>query len=147
VVSAAKYGVSLCVKAHVDFAVYNTSTTLRALREINDPHFGIDMDTSQIFRACEKPETVLSEFISRVKHVHIRDCPDNGPTPGTPQQQTCGRGKIDLFGFLKNLVEADYQGPVCFEACGVALNFIDATIIAAESFGYMNACLKKLGAR
>ena len=145
--SAAKFGVILCVKAHVGNAIYNTVTTLRAMKEISDPHFGIDMDPSHVFRAGEMPEKAISEVISRVKHIHIRDCPDGGPSPGSPPAQTCGRGKIDLFGYFEALVKADYKGPVCLEVIGPALSYVDAAIIAAESFGFMNACLKKLNAR
>ena len=144
---AAKYGVTLCAKAHVGQSVYNTPTTLRVIQEITDPHFGIDMDPSHIFRAGEDPQTALPQVISRVKHIHIRDCPDRAPPPGSPQAQACGRGKIDLHGYFKALVDANYQGPVCLEVIGPSLNIIDAAIVAAESFGYMNACLKKLGAR
>jgi len=144
---AAKYNVTLCVKAHVGQAIYNTPTTLRAMKEITDSKFGIDMDPSHIFRSEESPETALNQVISRVKHIHIRDCPDRGPAPGSPPMQSCGRGKIDLHGYFKVLVEANYPGPVCLEVIGPALSYTDAAIIAAESFGYMNACLKKLGAR
>ena len=144
---AAKYGVTLCVKAHVGCAIFNTPTTLRAMREIPDQYFGIDMDPSHVFRAGEKPEEALPQVMSRVRHIHIRDCPDGGPSPGTPQQQSCGRGKIDLHAYFKVLADSDYQGPVCLEIIGPAQSYTDAAVIAAESFGYMNACLKKLGAR
>jgi hypothetical protein len=33
------------------------------------------------------------------------------------------------------------------EVIGRDLDVAEASIIAAESYGYMNACLKKLGAR
>ena len=143
--SAAKYGVTLCVKAHVGNAIHSTPTTLRAMEEITSEYFGIDMDPSHIFRAGEMPEEALPQVISRVKHIHIRDCPDTGPSPGTPALQACGRGKINLFGYFEALVKADYKGPVCLEIIGPPLNYADACIIAAESIGYMNACLRKLG--
>ena len=144
---AAKYGVTLCVKAHVGCAIFNTPTTLRAMQEIPDTHFGIDMDPSHIYRAGELPETALPSVVSRVKHIHIRDCPDRGPAPGSPAAQSCGRGQIDLHGYFKALVDANYQGPVCLEVIGPAQSYVDAAIIAAESYGYMNACLKKLNSR
>ncbi|MDH7570788.1 MAG: TIM barrel protein, partial [Armatimonadota bacterium] len=43
---AEKYGVTLCVKAHVGAAIYNTPTTLRLMQAISSPAFGIDMDPS-----------------------------------------------------------------------------------------------------
>ena len=144
---AGKYGVTLCVKAHVGCAIDNTPTTLKAMAAISDPSFGIDMDPSHIYRADEKPEEALPQVISRVKHIHIRDCVGRGPSPGEPANQACGRGEIDLLGYFKALVDAKYEGPVCLEVIGPSLSLNEATTIAAESRGYMNACLKALGAR
>lgn len=74
---AKTYGVTLGVKAHVGAAVYNTPTTLRMMEASAD--VGVDMDPSHIYRAGEKPEEAINLVISRVKHVHIRDC--KGPAP------------------------------------------------------------------
>ncbi|MCP4249741.1 MAG: sugar phosphate isomerase/epimerase, partial [bacterium] len=81
---AEKYGVTLCVKAHVGQSVYNTPTTLRLMEAITSPAFGIDMDPSHIYRADENPVEAIASVISRVKHVHIRDCPGRPETPGDP---------------------------------------------------------------
>ena len=144
---AAEYGVTMCCKAHVGSSIYSTPTTLRAMEAIDADSFGIDMDPSHIYRAGERPEEALPQVISRVKHIHIRDCKGPGPSPGTPQLQACGRGDIDLFGYFKALTDAKYQGPVCLEVIGPDLSMPEAVAIAAESYGYMNACLKILGAR
>ncbi len=144
---AGTYGVTLCCKAHVGSSIYNTPTTLTAMNEIKSASFGVDMDPSHIHRAGEKPEDALFAVISRVKHVHIRDCKGLGPTPGTPALQACGRGDINLPGYFKSMVDAKYSGPVCLEVIGPELTMTEASIIAAESYGYMNAQLKLLGAR
>jgi sugar phosphate isomerase/epimerase len=144
---AAKYGTTLCVKAHVGSSIHDTPTTQRAMQEIPDASFGIDMDPSHIHRAGETPKESLKGVISRVKHVHIRDCKGAGPSPGDPVLQTCGRGDIDLFGYFRVLAEAAYTGPVCLEIIGPAQSLEQATTIAAENRGYMNACLKILGVR
>jgi len=144
---AASYGVTLCCKAHVGASIYNTPTTLRAMQAIDSPYFGIDMDPSHIYRAGENPEEALAQVITRVKHVHIRDCKGKGPSPGSPDLQVCGRGDIDLYGYFKAMVDAKYDGPVCLEVIGPEQDMVSASIIAAESYGYMNACLKMLGAR
>jgi sugar phosphate isomerase/epimerase len=81
------------------------------------------------------------------RHIHIRDCKGRGPAPGEPALQACGRGDIDLFGYFKAMADGRYDGPVCLEVIGPELGMTEASIIAAESYGYMNACLKKLGAR
>ncbi len=79
---AGKYGVTLCVKAHVGAAIYNTETTLKVMDAINLPSFGIDMDPSHIHRAGENPVEALQAVVSRVKHVHIRDCKEPSRIPG-----------------------------------------------------------------
>lgn len=145
---ADEYGVSLCVKAHVRAAIYNTPTTLRAMENIKSKGFGIDMDPSHIYRSGENPEEALPNVLGRVKHIHIRDCIERVGSPGTPANQACGRGNIDLFAYCKAMVEGGYLGPVNLEVIGAGnLSLPEVSIIAAESYGYLNACLKKLGAR
>jgi sugar phosphate isomerase/epimerase len=86
--------------------------------------------------------------LSRVKHVHIRDCKGRGPSPGAPCDQACGRGDIDLFGYCKAMVDGSYNGPVCLEVIGAGqYELAQRAVIAAESYGYLNACLKRLKAR
>lgn len=144
---AESFGVTLCVKAHVGAAVYNTETTLRMVETVNSKGLGVDMDPSHIHRAGENPATELANVISAMKHIHIRDCKGEGPSPGEPALQACGRGDIDLFGYFEAMKNADYDGPVCLEVIGPALSMPEATAIAAESYGYMNAILKRLKAR
>ena len=145
---AAPFGVTLCVKAHVNSAIYNTPTTLRAMEAIASPAFGIDMDPSHIYRANEDPERALPAVIDRVRHVHIRDCKGRQSGPGTARDQACGRGDINLWGYCKALVDGNYHGPVALEVIGASeLPLADVCIIAAESYGYLNATLTALGAR
>lgn len=142
---AKSYGLTLCCKAHVGGSVYNTPTTLKMTEY--SPDVGVDMDPSHIYRAGELPENALPAVLARVKHVHIRDCVGNGPSPGAPLQQICGVGEINLYGYFEAMVNGCYDGPVCLEVIGPTLELVDASIIAAESYGYMNAILKKLNAR
>ena len=144
---AEKYGITLCVKAHVGAAVWSTPTTLRMMDAITSPAFGVDMDPSHIHRAGENPAIALPQVLTKMKHIHVRDCKGEGPSPGAPADQACGRGDIDLFGYFKAMVDQNYDGPVDLEVIGPDQSYVDATKIAAESYGYMNAILKKLGAR
>jgi len=144
---ALSFGVTLCVKAHVGAAVYNTETTLRMVNTINSKGLGVDMDPSHIHRAGENPADELPHVIAAMKHIHIRDCEGLGPSPGEPALQACGRGDIDLFGYFDAMVKADYDGPVCLEVIGPDQSMPAAATIAAESYGYMNAILKNIGAR
>ena len=145
---AEPFGVSLCVKAHVGASIWNTPTTLEAMKQIESPAFGIDMDPSHVHRAGEVPKDALKEVISRVQHVHIRDCVGLGPSPGVPELQACGRGDIDLMGYCRVMVEAGYDGPVNLEVIGAGeYELSRCAIIAAETYGYLNACLKACGGR
>lgn len=151
---ANEFGVRLCVKAHVGQSIHDTPTTLKAMEQISSPGFGIDMDPSHIYRADGGEDVVeaLRCVVSRMGHVHIRDCPaaakaTEGP-PGPPEQQACGRGGIDLFGYLRVLHEADIDIAVNLEVIGAReYELSRVATIAAESRGYLNACLVACGAR
>ncbi|BAL99770.1 MULTISPECIES: sugar phosphate isomerase/epimerase family protein [Caldilinea] len=144
---AERYGVTLCVKAHVGQAVHNTPTTLRMMEAISSPAFGVDMDPSHIYRAGENPVEALAAVISRVKHVHIRDCKGRQQGPGKPEEQTNGRGDIDLVGYIRVLHEHGYTGPLDLEIIGAKEYALEqCCIIAAEARGHMRACLQACGA-
>ena len=71
-----------------------------------------------------------------------------GPGPGEPADQACGRSDINLMGYCKAMVAGGYDGPVCLEVIGAGkYDLSQQAIIAAESYGYLNACLKALDGR
>ena len=147
---AEKYGVMLCVKAHVGNYVYNTPTSLKVLNDITSPWFGLDMDPSHIHRAGENPVEAIASVISRIKHVHIRDCKGRQQGPGAPEDQANGRGDIDLVGYIRVLHENGYTGPLDLEVIGTKAqghSLEQCIVIAAESRGHMQACLQAAGAR
>jgi len=145
---AEKYGVTLCVKAHVGAAMYNTPTTLRVLEAVTSPAFGLDMDPSHIHRANENPVEAIAAVIDRIKHVHIRDCKGRERGPGKPEMQANGRGDIDLLGYIRVLHENGYNGPVDLEVIGAKEYELPACVaIAAETRGHIQACLQACGAR
>ena len=147
---AAHYGVTLCVKAHVGAAIYNTPTTLQLMQAIDSPAFGVDMDPSHIHRAGENPVEAIAAVISRVKHVHVRDCKGRQQNPGDPVDQANGRGDIDLVGYIRVLHEHGYDGPLNLEVIGTKAkghSLENCCIIAAEARGHMQACLQAAGAR
>ncbi len=145
---AEHYGITLCVKAHVGAAVYNTPTSLRLLDAVKSPAFGLDMDPSHIHRAGENPVEAISKVVSRIRHVHIRDCKGRQQNPGKPEDQANGRGDIDLLGYIRVLRENGYKGPVDLEVIGAKEYTIEqCCIIAAEARGHMQACLQACGAR
>ena len=145
---AEDHGVTVCVKAHVGAAMYNTPTTLRVLEAVDSPAFGLDMDPSHIHRAGENPVEALAAVVARIRHVHIRDCKGRQQNPGKPEMQANGRGDIDLLGFIRVLHTAGYTGAVDLEVIGAKpYSVAQCAIIAAESRGHMQACLQACGAR
>ena len=145
---AEHYGVTLCVKAHVGAAIWNTDTSLRALEAITSPAFGLDMDPSHVHRAGENPVDALAKVVSRIRHVHIRDCKGRQQGPGKPEDQANGRGDIDLLGYIRILHENGYTGPVDLEVIGAKEFALEqCCTIAAEARGHMQACLQACGAR
>jgi sugar phosphate isomerase/epimerase len=145
---AEHYGVTLCVKAHVGAAVHNTETSLRVLSAISSPAFGLDMDPSHIHRAGENPVDALARVVTRIRHVHIRDCKGRQAGPGKPEEQANGRGDIDLLGYVRVLHENGYRGPIDLEVIGAKPYPLEhCCIIAAESKGHLQACLQACGAR
>jgi sugar phosphate isomerase/epimerase len=145
---AEDYGVTLCVKAHVGAAICDTPTSLRLLDAVTSPAFGLDMDPSHIHRAGEDAVEALKAVVSRVRHVHIRDCKGRQAYPGDPQDQACGRGDINLLAYVAVLHGAGYQGPVELEVIGAkSYDLISCQAIASESRGHLRACLQACGER
>ena len=145
---AERYGVILCVKAHVGTSIFNTPTTLRLMQAVNSPAFGIDMDPSHIHRAGENPVEAIQAVMACVKHVHIRDCKGRQQGPGKPEDQANGRGDIDLVGYIRALHEGGYAGPLDLEVIGAKNHsLVQCAVIAAEARGHMQACLQACQAR
>ena len=141
---AAKLGVTLAVKAHVGAAIHNTETTLRAIREISSPGFGVDFDPSHIFRANEDPEVAVRSLAGKLAHVHIRDCVSREPRVGPPPEQVPGRGSLDLVALFRSLGEIDFDGPVNLEIIGALKHELwQAQSIAAEGQGYLRRCMRE----
>lgn len=145
---AERYGVTLCVKAHVRASIFNTPTTLRLMEAVTSPALGINMDPSHLYRAGENPVEAIRAIIGRVKHVHIRDCKGRQPGPGKPEDQANGRGDIDLLGYVSALHAGGYAGPLDLEVIGAKnYSLVQCAVIAAEARGHMQACLQACHAR
>jgi sugar phosphate isomerase/epimerase len=118
------------------------------LERIDHPNFGMNLDPSHIHRAGENPVEALGGVIDRIRHVHIRDCLGREKGPGEPHLQTCGRGEIDLLGYVRKLHEHGYEGALDLEVIGASkLDLPSCVAVAAASRGHMQACLQACGAR
>jgi len=143
-----KYNVTTCFKAHYNTCIDNTELSKKAVKLLEDHNVRLDFDPSHIFRVPEDPVAGFKEVLPWISHVHIRDCiAQDIKGPGSPFQQICGRGKIDLSGILKLLQESNYTGPVNLEVIGAKqanLSLLSCTTIAAESKGWLNCALSSI---
>ena len=145
---AAGYGVTLCCKAHVGACIFNTPTTLRAMKKIKSRAFGIDMDPSHIYRAGEDPAEALARWSAACGTSTSATARARGPARASRRTRPAGAATSTCSATSRSMVEGGYNGPVCLEVIGAKDYELSCqAIIAAESYGYMNACLKALGAR
>jgi sugar phosphate isomerase/epimerase len=143
---AQKLGVTIGVKAHVNQAIYNTASALRALDAVGDvPGWGINYDASHLYRVGDDMVQAVEQLSTRIVSVHIRDTLERVIPIGPPPTQIPGRGSIDLKGVLAALQRIAYTGPINLEVIGAGkLEDWQATAIAAESRGYLHHLIQTL---
>jgi len=143
-----KYNIKTCFKAHYNTCIDNTELSKKAVELLQNHNIGLDFDPSHIFRVPEDPVDGFKEILPWIGHVHIRDCiAEDIQGPGSPFEQICGRGKIDLNGILRLLKHSNYEGPVNLEVIGAKqknLSLPSCTVIAAESKGWLNSALSSI---
>ena len=143
-----KYNITTCFKAHYNTCIDNTELSKKAVQLLENHNVGLDFDPSHIFRVPEDPVSGFKEVLPWISHVHIRDCiAQDIKGPGSPLEQICGRGKIDLNGILKLFKQSNYSGPVNLEVIGAKqgnLSLPSCTVIAAESKGWLNCALSSI---
>ena len=90
----------------------------------------------------------LSWLFFQICNVDIRDCiAEDTIGAGSPFEQICGRGKVDLNGILKLLQQSNYSGSVNLEVIGAKqgnLSLPSCTVIAAESKGWLSCALSSI---
>ena len=143
-----KYNIMTCFKAHYNTCIDNTELSKKAVQLLENHNVRLDFDPSHIFRVPEDTVSGFEEVLPWISHVHIRDCiAQDIKGPGSPFEQICGRGKIDLNGILKLLKQSNYNGPVNLEVIGAKqgnLSQPSCSVIAAESKGWLNCALSSI---
>lgn len=140
-------GIKLGIKAHVNQAIYNTESALRALEAVEHPGWGINYDASHLYRVGDDVVRAAAVLSKHIASVHIRDTLELVIPIGPPPTQIPGRGSIPLEAVVRTLQQTDYQGPVNLEVIGAArLQDWQAVAIAAESRGYLHRIYDQLSA-
>ena len=142
---AAALGVAMGVKAHVNQAIYNTASALRALDAVPPEGWGINYDASHLYRVGDDVVQAAQTLGPRLASVHIRDTLEPVIPIGAPSTQIPGRGAIDLASVLGALHSAGYAGPLNLEVIGgAALEDWQAVAVAAEGRGYLRCLMSEV---
>ncbi|TFH23664.1 MAG: sugar phosphate isomerase/epimerase, partial [Bacteroidia bacterium] len=117
---------------------YPTPESAYKLIKDMDPGMGLCVDVGHTVRLGIDPIADTARFMDRVHDIHIKD-EDKAEASG----QTCeiGHGVIDIPGFLKMLLEKNYDKVVSFEYEKDEKDPLDGL---AESVGYVRGVLKML---
>jgi len=117
---------------------YPTPESVYQLVRDLDPGMGLCVDIGHTTRAGQDPVEVTARFMDRVHDIHIKD-EDKAEASG----DTCeiGHGVIDIPGFLKMLLEKNYNKVVSFEYEKDGKDPLDGL---AESVGYVRGVLSML---
>jgi sugar phosphate isomerase/epimerase len=143
---AENQGLTIAVKPHVGHSFYNTETLLQLLNKINSAALGINLDSSNFFRAGDDPAEAVLKLGSKIVHVHIRDCSVDRSQGRTPlKTQIAGRGVLDWPNIIKNLKKIGYKRALDTQIIGAFASPLSFQMgIAAEARGYINRCLQEL---
>ena len=142
---AEKLELKLAVKPHQNFAIYNTDTLLRLLREVGSSALGVNFDPNQLFRAGDDVVEAIVKLKEHIVHCHFRDCEGRG-SRGAPEAQVAGHGKIDIPHVLKSLRDINYKGFLTFHCAGAGFYDLPRVVgLLAEHRGYVFRCLQELG--
>ena len=117
---------------------YPTPESVYKLVKDMDPRMGLCVDIGHTLRIGADPVEDTRKYIDRVHDIHIKDEDKADETGNTLE---IGRGIIDIPGFLKMLIEENYQNVVSFE---YEKDGKDPLPGLAESVGYVKGVLRML---
>jgi sugar phosphate isomerase/epimerase len=139
-------GLKIAVKPHVGHSFHNTETLLQLLNEINSSALGVNLDSSNFYRAGDDPAEAVSKLGKKIVHAHIRDCSPDRSQGRTPlETQIAGRGVLDWPNIFKNLKNVGYNMALDTQIIGAFTSPLSFQMgIAAEARGYLSACLQEM---
>lgn len=144
---AAEYKIFLASKAHDGTLIHTTAGTLRMVRDINNPWFGADIDPYHVFLAGESLTEAAKTLAPWLKYAHAQDyrfSTDGKFKKCSPLERACGRGDVDIPGYVKALIDGGFDGPLMVEHYGDSMDLNVVLPLASQGHGYLRACLKIL---
>ena len=143
----AGYGAACCFHQHTGTPVESFDETVDFMNSVNTDFVSFGPDVGQISKGGSDPLVVVKDFISIIKHVHLKDYDgiplrrdDNGKeidSSGFACYTPLGKGVVNLRGILRILVDNNYTGMVNVELDGGANVPIDRREALAISKDYL----------
>jgi len=130
-------GIKLAIHNHgPGDKLYPTPESAYKLIKDMDPGMGLCVDIGHTVRIGEDPIEDTRKYMDRVHDIHIKDVDKADSSGGAVE---VGHGVIDIPGFLKMLIEENYNKVVSFE---YEKDGKDPLPGLAESVGYVRGVLK-----
>lgn len=143
----ADYGVACCFHQHTGTPVESFDETIDFMNSVNTDYVFFGPDVGQIHKGGSDPLVIVKDFVSILKHVHLKDYDgiplrhdENGKeidSSGFACYTPLGEGVVDLPGILKILVDNNYSGMVNVELDGGAVVPMDQRKALTISKNYL----------
>jgi sugar phosphate isomerase/epimerase len=113
---AKKQKITLVLENEHDCNIATAAESVKLLKAIQDPNFGLNWDPGNAYFAGEKPYPAGYDLLpkNRILHMHVKDARRN-PTTGKMEWAAMGKGEIDYVGQFKALMRDGYSYAVSLE--------------------------------
>lgn len=121
----------MCLYEEQGMMFNGVAPVMRLAEELGDTHYGLVLDSGNIFFVDEKPEEFLGVFANKIKHFHLKDYylkSGNENDPGEGWEITRrgdylrdaipGHGAINYMQLMRMIHRTGYDGYFSLEYCG-----------------------------
>lgn len=133
---AAERGLRFCLEPRVGELISNTDAYLRLADHVNNPNFGMVLDTAHQHAQKEILPFSVEKVAGQIFYLHVAD--NDGKIN---DHLACGRGTVDFRGIFEALKKHGFDGYVAIDVGNV--EDIDEQYL--ESVGYLKRLFAELG--
>jgi 3-dehydroshikimate dehydratase len=112
------YGITLAIEIHMNTIHDSIASTVRLLERVDRENVVATLDPGNMFAvsSAERDPGALDGLAGRLGHVHLKNCLRAGEN--YDYSVRLADGHIDLYAWLRKLVEQRYNGAITVEYCG-----------------------------
>jgi sugar phosphate isomerase/epimerase len=136
----AEYGLKAALHNHGRHDPNGSVWRLEEIFSSTCDNIGLCLDTAWMIDAGEDPIEVAEKFAGRLYGVHVKDFIFN--RAGKPEDIIVGEGNLDLPGFLRKLVDVEFDGFFTLEYEGDVDNPVPSTKKCVEAIRRAAAALQ-----